>query len=257
MDSLTQALRGASQSVPAVLPRLETALVIGAGGTLGSAVLAESLVGGRFQQVSALIAGPLVSTMRGLLTLSLDQLRAGPVPGAAPVADLAFLVFERERHSNRRDDAFYLPPPQDLLPLATLLKQAGVRRLLVVVPHAPALLPHALKAGFASRDEGAIAALGFEHLVFVRAAQTATAASGGPLLQRFGDWWLSQLGWMVPTSEQPVRAVVLAALVVQLARTLAGAPGGTRVLPPEVLQACARSDDAQGVLQDWLQGPRP
>jgi hypothetical protein len=129
-----------------------------------------------------------------------------------------------------------------------------VRRLLVVVPHAPALLPHALKAGFASRDEGAVAALGFEHLVFVRAAQTAGAADGGSVLERFAAWWLAQLRWMVPSADQPVRAVRLAQLVVQLAARLPGAPQGTRVLPPEVLQQAAQADDAALAL-DRVAGP--
>jgi hypothetical protein len=262
MDSLNQALRGASHASAAPLARLETALVIGAGGMLGSAVLAEALVGGRFQHVSALTTGPLKSTVRGLRTLDLAHLQDPPEPdrrpaGQAAVADLAFLVFERERHSNGRDDAFLQPAPTDLVALAGALRDRGVRRLLVVVPHAPALLPHALKAGFASRDEGAVAALGFEHLVFVRAAQVAGATTAGNRMQRFAAWWLSQLSWMVPTSEQPVRAVILAALMVQLARLLAAAPAGTRVLPPEVLQACAQAEDPQAVLRAWLSADRP
>ena len=46
MDALTQALRGAAQNAPVPLRRLQSALVVGAGGTLGSAVLAEGPGGG-------------------------------------------------------------------------------------------------------------------------------------------------------------------------------------------------------------------
>ncbi len=163
------------------------------------------------------------------------------------------MVFERERHSNGRDDAFLRPDASELVARAEALRAAGVRRLLVVVPHAPALLPHALKAGFASRDEGAVAALGFEHLVFVRAAQSANAAaSGGSVLERFAAWWLAQLRWMVPSADQPVRAVRLAQLLVQLAGRLPGAAQGTRVLPPEVLWQAAQADDAELALDVWL-----
>src|SRR5690606_17283728 len=135
------------------------------------------------------------------------------------------IVFERARHSNGRDEAFVQADPADLLRWATALHVRGVRRLIVVVPHAPAMLPHALKSGLASLDEGAVAALGFEHLVFIRSAQHAgAAASGRSLIERFAGWWLSQLRWMVPQRDQPVRAARLGALAVQLARLLPGSP---------------------------------
>lgn len=248
MDPLTQALRGAARPAPQALSRLQSALVVGAGGTLGSAVLAEALVQGRFQRVAAVVAAPLTSTLRGLHPLTLNELQSRGPHGI----DIAFIVFERERHSNGRDQAFHSPAPAELVTVAQALRAAGVRHLLVLVPHAPALLPHALKAGFASKDEGAVAALGFEHLVFVRAAQAAGGAVEGSGMQRFAGWWLSQLNWMVPASDQPVRAIKLAHLVVQLASLLPTASQGTRVLPPEVLQAANQADDPGNALRAWL-----
>jgi hypothetical protein len=252
MDLLQQALRGA-QHTARPLERLQTALVAGGGGTLGSALLGEALVAGRFQRVAALVAAPLASTVRGFDALPQAALAQGDARGA----DVGFVVFERQRHSNGRDDAFVQPGPDDLVPLARALHAAGVRRLVVVVPHAPALLPHALKAGFASRAEGEVAALGFEQLVFLRAAQDAAAAAGGSRLQRFANWWLGQLRLMVPTRDQPVRAVKLAALAVQLARLLPAAPPATRVMPPELLWQAAQGtpDDADAVFSRWLGAP--
>lgn len=253
MNLLRHALRGAQATPPPPLQRLERALVVGGGGALGSALLGEALVAGRFQRVAAVVTAPLASSLRGFDALPAAELLAGDARGA----EVAFVVFERTRHSNGRDDAFLQPAPADLLPLATALHAAGVRRLLVVVPHAPALLPHALKAGFASRAEGAVAALGFEHLVFLRAAQAGTVGASGSRLQRFAAWWLGQLALMVPTREQPVRAVKLAALVVQLARLLPRAAPGTRVVPPELLWQAAQGDGAaaEGVLAAWLAPP--
>ncbi|MFY9513540.1 MAG: hypothetical protein WAQ05_21455, partial [Rubrivivax sp.] len=198
--------------------------------------------------VAAVTAGPLTSAMRGLQTVDAAALQQA---GTALAADVAFVVFERARHSNGRDDAFFAPEPDTLPHLAQRLHAQGVRRLLVVVPHAPALLPHALKAGFASQAEGAVAALGFEHLVFLRAAQSAGASSEGSLPQRFAAWWLAQLQWMVPQREQPVRAVTLAAVAVQLALQLPRATPGTRVLPPETLWQAAQGE-ATAVLAAWL-----
>jgi hypothetical protein len=131
-----------------------------------------------------------------------------------------------------------------------------VRRLLVLVPHAPALLPQALKAGFASLDEGRVAALGFEQLLFMRAAQAAgDAARPAGWMRRLAALWLSQLAWMVPQREQPVRAQRLAELAVELAWRLPQAPPATRVLPPDVLwQAAQQGDDGGAVLEAWLRG---
>jgi hypothetical protein len=249
MDPLAQALKGAHHAPPAALRPLTTALVVGGGGALGSAVLAEALVAGRFQRVAAVVTGPLASAVRGFDPLPMERLGQGTAP------DTAFIVYERERHSNGRDDAFLQPDPADLLPLAQRLHAAGVRRLLVVVPHAAALLPKALEHGFASHDEGAVAALDFEQLVFVRAAQTAGRAAQGHVAQRFATWWLAQLRWMIPQAEQPVRAVRLAQLVVQLARLLPAAPRGTHVVAPSLLSQAAQApndDSAETVLLQAL-----
>lgn len=228
-------------------------VVLGGGGTLGSALLAETLVAGRFAAVHALAAGPWPSTLRGLKPLTAEQF----AQHRGWAAELAFVVFERGRHANGRDQAFVMPALDELPGLARTLREGGVRRLVVVLPHAPALLPQALKAGLATLDETAVAALGFEHLVFVRAAQALVAAPAGGRVQRFAGWWLSQLSWMVPQREQPQRAVVLAALVVALARLLPQLPAGTRVLPPEVLGTAAADGDAamaERLAAWWRQG---
>jgi hypothetical protein len=249
MDLLQQALRGANAGLPSKLGPAPTALVIGGGGTLGSALLAETLSAGRFLRVHALVVEGLASALRGFVPMPHQALARGEPLGI----DVAFIVFERARHSHGRDDAFLQPEPDQLLPLAQALHSRGVKRLLVVVPHAPSLLPGALKGGLASLDEGAVAALGFEHLVLLRSAQDAAPPGGRGTVQRLADWWLSQLRWMVPQAEQPVRAVRLAALVVQLARLLPSAEPGTRVVPPELLSRASTAGDAEAVFADWLQ----
>jgi hypothetical protein len=228
MSELNQVLRGAQHGVAPPLAPLHTLLVIGAGGTLGSAVLAEALVAGRFAKVWALVAEPLASALRGFAPL--HSLQAGQ----DWAADTAVIVFERQRHSNGRDAAFVQPEPSALLPLAQTLHRQGVRRLLVLVPHAPSMLPQALSQGLASLDEAAVAALGFGHLVFLRSAQNAPASRSRGI-QRIADWWLSQLAWMVPQRQQSLRSAALARCVVELARQLPRARPGTRVIAPETL----------------------
>ena len=259
MDHLGHALRGAVQTTPVAASTWQRAIVIGGGGTLGSAVLAEALVAGRFASVWALAAGSWPSTLRGLKPLTAEALRQ---PGAWS-ADLGLIVFERGRHANRRDEAFVLPEPGELPAWARRLHAGGVKRLVVVLPHAPALLPHALKAGLATLDEAAVAAIGFEHLVFVRAAQAQAAPRAPGWVQRAADLWLAQLRWMIPQSEQPLRAAVLAAHVVALARALPTLPHGTRVLSPERLWSAAQpvssqeNADADERLAAWWRGVPP
>jgi len=242
MDRLHQALRGAGHDgAPAAnaAPRQTTLLVIGAGGALGSAVLAQALVAGRFRSVTALAAVPLASTVAGLRTITSPDLA-----DLAEAPDCAIVVFDRARHSHGRDDAFVSPDPQVLLPLARALHQRGTRSLVLVTPHAPALLPQALAQGLASLDEAALAALGFEHLVILRAAQSARAQGAAGWAERVAALWWAQLRWLVPQHQAPLRAEALARCVVALARALPQAQPGTRVFSPETLWQWAQ-DEAQ------------
>lgn len=250
MDSVPHALRGAAWAPSSTLIRLQNVLVVGGGGVLGSALLGEALVAGRFQRVGAVISASIASGVRAFDTVTAHRLRSGkPLD-----VDLAYVVFERARHSNGRDAVFFQPPPSDLVALARQLHAAGTRRLIVVVPHAPALLPQALQQGFASRDEAAVAALGFEHVVFMRTAQVEGSRPAGSLLRRFAAWWLSQLHWMVPARQQPVRAAAVAQFAIALGRALPAHAGGTRVVPDEVLWRAAKSGQPDAAAQAWLAG---
>ncbi len=223
-------------------------LVIGGGGVLGAALLARALACGRFSRVQALVAKSLATALRGFEPLPQAAM------GGALRADTAVIVFERPRRSNGRDEAFVQPAPQQLAALAAQLRAGGVRRLLVLVPHAPALLPQALKSGLATLDEGRVAALGFEQLLFVRAAQAESGKVARGWLQRLADGWLAQLAWMVPQREQPVRALRVAELAVELAWRLPQAASATRVLPPELLWHAAHCADGGALLSAWLAG---
>lgn len=241
MDPLRQALSGAQhQPRPAPITR-QTLLVVGAGGALGSAVLAEVLVAGRFQRVWALVAEPLASAVRGLEALPQQRLlQDGPL-----MIETAVIVFDRLRRSNGRDDAFVRPDLTELLPLATALRRRGVRRLMVVVPHAPASLPQALSRGLASLDEAGVVALDFEQLVLLRTPQSMAPPNAGGLVQRFAQWWLSQLSWMVPQRQQVLRLPALARSVAELAQLLPTLQPGTRVIAPETLWSW--SQDPKGL----------
>lgn len=242
---LEQALQGAWSRPTAAARRV---IVVGAGGALGNAVVEHLLGGGAFAQIAALVEQPLHAAPRRLVGVRADDL-------ASAQADTAIVVFDRQRGRHGREDVFVRPDPRALPALGRALHAAGVRRLVVVLPHAPALLPQALKAGLASLDEQALAAQGFEHLVIVRPAQRAGHTPHGaavPWLQRVADALLAQLHWMVPLREQPVRADSVAAFVVALAGALPDAAPGTRVAPPELVWQAAQPGDLGALVARWL-----
>ena len=223
-------------------------LVLGGGGALGARVVERLLAGRRCESVGVWTVQPLQAALRGLVPLA-DSGFARFRPHTAVV------VFDRARHANGREAAFGQPQPGDLPTLAAQLKAQGATALVVVVPHAPGLLPQALKSGLASLDEAAVAALGFAHLLFMRSAQAgqgADAAGSGPA--RLARWLLGQLHWMVPQGDQPVRSDTVARVAAHLALALPRATPGTRVLPPELLWAAAQTPDSDAVVDDWLAG---
>lgn len=242
------ALAGALRPSPAMPGSRRRALVLGGGGTLGAAVLEALLAGHRFEAVGVQVASPMRPALRGLLTVAdNDAARAAFAP------DTALIVYDRERHANGRDGSFVRPEPARLVAQAQALMQAGATRLIVVVPHAPSLLPQALKLGLANLDEGAVAAMGYRQLVFMRMAQAGGAGpTGMSPPQRVAAWMLSQLRWMVPQREQPVRSKTVATFVAQLAELLPDAPPGTRVVAPEVISEWAFPEGGTPVLHAWL-----
>lgn len=251
MTDVNEALAAAARTPPAAaLAGLPRVLVVGGAGVLGSAIVEQLLSTHRFAAVGVAVRQAVQPAMRGLSIVE-DE----PAAWVRFGADTAVIVFDRERHANGRDQAFTRPEPAALPALARRLQQQGVRTLIVAMPHSPAMLPQALKRGLASLDEVAVASQGFEHLVFMRVAQGA--AADGPRRsppQRLAAWMLSQLHWMVPQQEQPVRALTVARVVAVLARTLGRATGGTRVLPPELLWLAAQGGELEALVDAWLDG---
>jgi hypothetical protein len=208
-------------------------------------VLEQVLATRRFERVGALVEAPMQPAVHGFVAVRADD-------AAAFGADTALVVFDRQRSANGREAAFVRPAPEGLLALAQQLLSVGVRRVIVAVPHTPSLLPMALQQGLAGMDEAAVAALGFEQLVFMHMAQDVreTAVLDAP--QRLARWMLSQLRWMIPQREQPVRAETVARLAAALAVQLPDVPHATRVVPAALLWQAAQARDAAAVVADWL-----
>jgi hypothetical protein len=251
MKDPAQALAAAARPPSRAASQQRRVLVLGGGGALGSLVIERLLAGRRFRHVGVWTVQPLQPGLRGL-----EPMPESAWPAFRP--DTALIVFDRERRANGRDEAFGRPQPAELVPRATQLHTLGVATLVVVVPHAPGALPQALKAGLASLDEGAVAALGFGRLVFMRPAQAGDGGGAGlSAPARLAHWLLGQLQWMVPQGDQPVRGATVARVAARLASELPGAAPGTRVLPPELLWAAAQAPDSDAAVDGWLAGRGP
>lgn len=264
---LSEALRAGATPGPRVARsgRGSHLVVAGGAGPLGSAVLEHVLGAGAWSPVSALVTQPIEVAVREFQAVVADPASGQAVAFEGGAPDTAIVVFDRERSHHGREAAFYRPAPAGLPQLARWLQHHGVRRLLLVLPHAPSLLPQAMKAGLASLDEQAVAALGFEQLVILRPTRDGAAAVDAPdaassdsrfdrALSRLASGLLSQLRFMVPQRDQPLRALKVAQFVVALARALPQMPPGTRVAPPELLWDWAQPEGGDAVLAGWLAG---
>lgn len=251
LDPLAALQQAAAPQRPARDRLPQHLLVAGAGGALGRAVLHQALAGGRHASVGVLTTAPLQTGMRGLVAVPHDA--AAPTPVRA---DIAVIVFDRGRDFYGRDEAYHLPVPAELPALAARLRAGGAHTLAIVCPTAPSLLPTALQQGLADLDEHAVAALGFERLLFVRPTQDAPKQTITHRAERLAAWMLSQLRYMIPSTERPVRAESVAAFVFEVLRQWPDVAGsaGTRVAGAPVVWAAAQGGGPQEVVARWL-GP--
>src|SRR6478735_3496033 len=224
-----QALRAASR-VPPASPAGPTLLIAGATGPLGNEMLRRLAGSGRYGRVEMLAREPITEGLRGVTSVVVKPEVDASWPQVA--AQVGVILFDPPRLFYDRERALWTPRPDQLAELARWMRRCGVSTLAVVLPHAQGRLPEALKRGLASLDEQAVAALGFERVLFVRSAQKPAAAPTGNLLVRMANWMLATLHYMVPGSEQPVRAAKVSELV---ATALQLAPPGIHVAGPELV----------------------
>ena len=267
--SVSQVLQS-QQKAPPRAPLPPSLLIAGAAGALGSEV-AHQLVGAHvWRPVTLLTREPMRAGLGGLRLCNVATWPALTGGGDAPAwppqpADVAVVMFEPPRPWHERERALWTPTPAELPALARWLRASGVRRLAVVVPHAPGRLPDALQHGLANLDEAAVAQLDFDCLLWLRAADArAGAASAGSLPQRLAAWMLGVTRHMLPDAQRPLRPASLAQ-VLQLA--LRVAPPGVHVLGPELLHAAARQPEpgpwlrlalgGQGTIGAAASAPRP
>jgi hypothetical protein len=238
-------LRGA-QATTAPASRRPRLVIAGATGVLGNEVMRRLVGLQQFETTQVLAREPITAGLRGVTSAMVGDETPAHWP---PVAvDLGVVLFDPPRLFYDRERALWTPRPEQLLEVAQWMRRSGARTLAVVLPHAPGRLPEALKRGLAGLDEQAVAALGFERLLIIRSAQKPSPAAAAGLLPGIAHWMLSIFKYMVPTSEQPVRAAKVAQFV---AVALQLAPPGIHIAAPETVWHAAQGD-LDAAVRQWL-----
>jgi hypothetical protein len=229
-------VREAPEATPA------QALVAGAVGRLGEAVLTAILGRGGYCAVHVLTRGELVS--------SEALLRAWPAGGAGldepflgfPPARDAFLIYEHQRLYNERDAGLHQLNPAQVLTHAALLAAAGVRRLMIVLPlTATEQLSRTLLELSALRIE--LARLDFARVDLIH----PTLSESGPdlaagWLERLRRFYFSQLRFMLPGGLQALTSQQIARVCMAI---LALPATGVRVHGAAALHAELARIDAE------------
>lgn len=241
-----QVLSAARRELPrtADKPRL---IIAGATGVLGAEVLRRLAGLHRFEGTYILAREPIRAGMRGVDALLVEEDEPiGRWPAAS--AETGLVMFDPPRLFNDRERALWTPLPEQLVQVATWMRRCGVKTLVVVLPHDIGQLPEGLKRGLANLDEQAVASLAFERLVIVRSTRRPQGGARRNVLQSVAHWMLSVTKYMVPSSEQPVRAVKVAEFV---AAALEFAPSGVHVAASETVWRAAQGD-VRVAVQSWL-----
>ncbi len=224
-------------------PRL---VIAGATGVLGNEVLRRLAGSSRYATTQVLAREPIRAGARGVLTTVV----ASDLPAQWPpmAVEVGVVLFDPPRMFFERERALWTPTPTQLVAVARWLRASGAHTLAVVLPHAPGQLPDALKRGLATLDEQALSGLGFDRLLIFRSAQKPTPMRQANVLARLADWMLGIFKYMVPSTEQPVRAVKVAEL---LDVALQLAPHGIHVAAPETVWQAGQGSTRE-VAARWL-----
>lgn len=196
-------------AAPALRPR--TALVAGAVGRLGEAMLARALAGGEYAQVVALADAPMTL---GIARLALATLEALP-----PLDDVFVLLSEAgvpgTRSFHGRDAPFVQVDRDNALVVARAAQAAGATRLLLVAPMPAWQHVGALHRGLGGPLELELARLPFARLTVLRPVRESGRRAAG-FVERVASVYVSLQLLMLPrsidalTSEQIARCALAA-----------------------------------------------
>jgi uncharacterized protein YbjT (DUF2867 family) len=220
-----------------VMAAPRTALLAGATGLVGRALLPMLLAGKRYRHVHALLRR-MPPDIKASAKLQIHPIDFARLPVAFPRVDDVFIALGTTIKAAGSEAAFRQVDFDFVVNIARAARAAGATRLAVV----SALGADAKSRVFYNRVKGemevAIAQLGFESTVIAQPALLLgdREALGQPA--RNGEIWaarlLGPLGWLVPKGVRPIPASAVASAL--LAAMLDAKPG-VRVLRSAAMQA--------------------
>ncbi len=231
--------RPSGHSLEAPLPGRRTALVAGAVGRLGEALLSAVVSSPRYETVRVLIDRPLASTVAGLAGITLESIAD---PGYAWTGELDVFACWTDpadplaRTPNGRDAAYTaITDPAALRRLATAATARGARRLLILAPLAAWQQVSAAERMLPQAMELELAALAVPTVIVMRPTTERGPAASGTRMQRLVRFYLSQLRFMLPSSTHALRSIEIARAALALMAE-ADAPGLRVVTLDEIRQ---------------------
>lgn len=230
MDStlLQSGLAGAARA-PAAASALPQALLLGAAGSLGEALMARLLASSSYARIHVGVERAMPSTSSRFAALPLND--DAPWP---PARD-AFLCETPPETPLRADAAIRPLAPAQMLTAARAARAAGVSRLVLVAPLAAVLQLSGAVRTLNQTDEIELVRLGFETLVIVRPTeQESDAPAGGWFRGLVRSAGRAVLHIMLPPTIQPLRADTAAAAILTAVERLGP---GVHVLGAQALAA--------------------
>lgn len=203
------------------------ALVAGAVGRQGEALLNRVLGAGDYTEVVALASAPMSLGVRGLSLSAVDDL---------PALDDAFLLLsepgdDTSRSFYGRDAAFEQVHAGNCLQVARRAAECGARRLVLISPMPAWQQVGHFHRGLANQVELSVSQLSFESLVVLRPVRESGGAAGS-LMQRLVAGYLSLQMLMLPKSIQALTSEQLARCALEAMR---GAQPGLQVLASDAM----------------------
>jgi len=224
---------------PVTAPR--TALVAGATGLIGQALLAQLLDADRYGRVEVVARRPLTSPLARHPHLAVRIGDGAELAGAEPAADDVYIALGTTIKVAGSEAAFRAVDFDLVVAIARAARQAGASRLGVV----SALGADATSLVFYNRVKGemeaAVRSLGYSTVVIARPSLLLgdRAALGQPT--RSGEVWAARLlGPMLPLVPARVRPIEAATVAAALIAAMAEDGPALRVLSSADMQRFAR-----------------
>lgn len=211
--TIAQAIGAAAAPSRRAPTRGRVALVAGAVGRRGEALLNRVLAGGDYAEVIALAQAPIAHALRGLRIATADAL--------PPIDDVFLLLTDPDEAGARsfhgRDAAFVAVDDSNCLQIARRAAELGARRAVLLSPMPAWQQVGHFHRGLANATELAVSQLPFESLVVLRPVREGRRPGAG-LVERFVAAYLSLQLLMLPKSIEVMTSERLARCALEAMR---------------------------------------